>query len=671
MRFGRFGKALWLAIAVASVLLFLARDFLLHPRLLAAKLNGLIIWRTLAGPIKTWWGDLVRTVEVHENAAYVGLGTQMGVLDISDPRQPVLLRTFDLYGVVHGFIRHGSTLFCAHGSGGMSSFDVTHPLDPVHLERLALPGYGMHVALLEHDRLLLSNEMGGWDILDVSDPANMIPVAHFDGGWVSAARVYGNIAYVLDGWKGVTVYDMTNPERPVELANVPIQLPKDIYEPDPPPIWLEVQDGYAYVSNSSDGLRVIDVHEPAKAKAVGHLPLPGYSYTVAVRGNRAYMANLALGLAVIDISDPVHPLLMHSIATPGNAYDIILRATRGYLADGASGMMILDFTDPDHPAPMGYFHVPARTRGVTLDGERLVTADAGDGIRIFEVADRLKPRLLGSLDTPGLAARVAVRGERIYVADVLGGFVIVDAAAPTQPRVLRHFAGEEHPWDINADGDYLYAAMGHHGFSIFGLRTDPPAPVFNRYTTLGGGFGYTISIAKTGNLALSGDLIGGLTVYDVKDPAQATRLGDFPSGLNPTQFLRQGLASSVTAITSEGERAYLAGYSRGLEIVDLADPSKPKLAGRLKTRGHAYGVWKDADRLCVTTHEGYLSLVDVTEPSRPRLTREIPVPGELFDVVCEGEVAYVAAGSAGLAVVDLSSGRSDTYPVSRPRAGGN
>jgi len=42
----------------------------------------------------------------------------------------------------------------------------------------------------------------------------------------------------------------------------------------------------------------------------------------------------------------------------------------------------------------------------------------------------------------------------------------------------------------------------------------------------------------------------------------------------------------------------------------------------------------------------------------------IPIQGELWDVICEGDVAYVAAGSEGLAVIDLRNEKTlASYPM--------
>jgi len=662
----------WL-IAPLVVLLLLAGAVLYnwtlitHPLLLFARVFEQINDRIQDGPLTYWWGDLVRTIEVKDTTAYVGLGTRLGVVDVADPAKPTLLDTFDLHGIVHGFARRGNTLFCAHGASGMSSFDVSDARHPIRLSHFSLPGYGMHVALMKNGYILFSNERGGWYVVDAKDPANMVPVRRVEGGWVSAARVYGDIAYVLDGYDGVVVYDVSSPENPVRLTSVPIQLPMKIYQPDPPPIWLDVQNGYAYVSNESDGMRVIDVHDPAHAKAVAHLPLDSYSYTVAVRGNRAYMANLELGLVVIDVSNPLDPKVLRSIPSRGNGYDLVFDGDRGYLSDGAQGFMILDFADADDPREIGYYRVAARTRGVALHDDMLVTSDAGDGIRIFDVHDRRRPRLLGSVDTPGLARESSVDGKAIYVVDVLGGFQEIDASDPTAPKIARTFALQEHPWGLYRDGDFLYCAVGNHGFSVFDLRESPPRDVFNCCNqTLRGGDGYAIDTAKAGDLAFCGDVMLGLTVFDVKDPLNAAELGHYKiDRWNLGNLYRRAGATTVIGIFADRRRAYLAGYDRGLEVINLDHPDQPQLQGQLTVPGHSYGVWKQQDdkQACLTTYEGDLYLVDVADPTNPRQQKRIRLPGQLWDVVCEDHTAYVAAGTEGLLVVNLDDETYTSIPV--------
>jgi hypothetical protein len=118
-------------------------------------------------------------------------------------------------------------------------------------------------------------------------------------------------------------------------------------------------------------------------------------------------------------------------------------------------------------------------------------------------------------------------------------------------------------------------------------------------------------------------------------------------------------------VALEGKRAYVARYNRGLAIVDLSVPAAPREVERLALDGYVYGVALDGDRLCASTYDGSLYVARRAGPNEAfRVEHRWRVPGELFDVRCRGGTAYVAAGTAGLAVVDLETGR---YELSSPR----
>ena len=666
----RFGRKLLaiLSLCLAAFFLF----FLIlwgNPLYWPYKVTEWASWALLKGPVRVWWGPLVRTAHVYKNAAYIGLGTEMGVLDIHDPAHPKLLEKQYIGGIAHGFCQSGTTMFLAAGPSGLTSFDVSDPLHPRKLDRFSNMGYGMHCAL-EKDLLLFSNEMAGWTLLDVSDPADLKPLTSVDGGWVSAAKIVGTVAYILDGRRGLDVYDIADPKSPHRIGNLPVQLPEEIYEPDPPPIWMEIRDNFAYLSNGSDGLRIVDVTDPKTPRPVSHVPLPGYTYTVALRGDQAWLANINLGLVIVDITEPRHPTVLKTCATPGGAYDIIFRENIGFVSDGANGFLIFDAAAADSPQTLGYYQVPPASRRVTVAGKILAVANESAGFSLYDISTPGSPKFLSATDTKGLTARVAIRGNRAIIADVLGGASVFDIGDPTAPRPLGIFIPEDHPWDIAIDGDYGYLAYGHHGFGVLDLRPDIPKHLANEYSRLGSDFGYLISVAKEGPIAVAADLVNGLFIYDVGDPARPIRKAVFPPPSNPLFFfLRHGtILRPVIGVALHDSRAYLAAANRGLTVVNYRDPGKPFQEASYSTEGSAYGVafTEDKQRLGLAEYEGKLSLLDVAELSKIKAIRSWQLDGELHHLQIAGDYAYIAAGSRGVAVVDLSGDRVTYLPIVTP-----
>lgn len=76
-----------------------------------------------------------------------------------------------------------------------------------------------------------------------------------------------------------------------------------------PILGVDVEGNYAYVADFKDGLRIIDMSNPAAAHEVGFLDTPGTAYDVKVVGNYAYVADGYYGgLRIINVSNPAAPV---------------------------------------------------------------------------------------------------------------------------------------------------------------------------------------------------------------------------------------------------------------------------------------------------------------------------------------------------------------------------
>lgn len=137
--------------------------------------------------------------------------------------------------------------------------------------------------------------------------------------------------------------------------------------------------------------------------------------------------------------------------------------------------------------------------------------------------------------------------------------------------------------------------------------------------------------------------VGGLIVFDGRDPARVTEIG------------RVETTWSVNDVTAADGRAYLAEGARGLRIVDIADPGGPRSLGAIDTPGDSLGV-DVADGVAFVADWGTgVRIVDVSDPARPREIGVFDTPGEASDVAVMGHVLCVADRQGGLRVVDVTS----------------
>ncbi len=84
-----------------------------------------------------------------------------------------------------------------------------------------------------------------------------------------------------------------------------------------------------------DGLRVIDVSNPAAPVEIGALDTPDCAYDVEVVGDLAYVADSRIsGLRVIDVSNPAAPVEIGALDTPeSSARDVEVVGGLAYVAD--------------------------------------------------------------------------------------------------------------------------------------------------------------------------------------------------------------------------------------------------------------------------------------------------------------------------------------------------
>jgi hypothetical protein len=146
-------------------------------------------------------------------------------------------------------------------------------------------------------------------------------------------------------------------------------------------------------------------------------------------------------------------------------------------------------------------------------------------------------------------------------------------------------------------------------------------------------------------------------------------LGNFgvPTGVVASLSL-QGQAMKVTLAGSttnaQGQTAYVATGSYGLAIVDASSFQKPILLGQIRLNGIATDVSVDPKLgiAAVADNSGGLDLVDVSDPTQPKLLQTIPVSAGRVQVV-DG-LAYAAVGSALESFDLLAGGSLQTLPLS-------
>lgn len=453
---------------------------------------------------------------------------------------------------------------------------------------------------------------------------------------------------------------------------------------------VTVAGGYAYVADSTAGLRVLDVRNPNWINVVGTYNSPGTATAVDVQGNYAYLADGYLGLKVVDITNPATPTLVASLdATSGTTQDIIVDGNLVYLACYTDGFQVLDVSNPAAPVHIDSFNGLSSVIGLHLEGDLLYVADNNTGLWIFDVSDPLAITMVGMYDTPGNPREVFVEGNTAYVADrtnlimldvtnpaapallgskssggytsdvfVVGqyayvadfyaGLALMDVSNPASVQTIKTTAAAAGATRLAVSGEAVYVAAGANG--LFSYHASSPIPM-----SLAGGnsfpFGYREPVVE-GHLAYFPCVSNGVMIYDISDPNSLSFVG---------MYREDGLSYLTYNLAVQGDYAFVADYEQGFLILDVSDPTTPSLLFRDPDPCFAVAV---EGNVAFTTGAGLCHAYDIRNPAAASETDGYNLTTSAWSLAVDGKHVFAAVGYAGIQVLEYDYVGESFAPVS-------
>lgn len=135
----------------------------------------------------------------------------------------------------------------------------------------------------------------------------------------------------------------------------------------------------------------------------------------------------------------------------------------------------------------------------------------------------------------------------------------------------------------------------------------------------------------------------GLVVLKMNSDRTLARVG----GVTTPGYARNLCCRDGVVFVAEGE-AGVASYQ-------LSATDDPELLGRIRTPGNAMSVDVTSGKVAaVSLGENGLCALDVSNPNQPAILGHCAIPGDAWDVKVSDSIAYVAAISYDLVLVDLS-----------------
>ena len=464
------------------------------------------------------------SVAVSENRLFLGgRGGGLRILDISEPRSPVIAAYHPGYGnvgqmsasgdllvmrprrgdaivaTVEGFslkeqarlklgnriLIVGSALYAADTRQTVIH-DLSDPAKPVIKTRLA----GLSpVGMLTPGQMLAASREGRLKVLDVSAPLSPVTLREIEmpeGSKLGSAALGGGLLYTVDpGRVSLRIFDLSGDKARV-LGESSIMRNEGN---------VEIGDGYAFLS-CANGLNTtvltVDLKKPGFMDFVGRIDQAPVAKAGAFKVNDVFQASafrrigryLLTGDGLVDIADPRSPKVTHKITRTAAA--ITVQGGLAYLAQ-RDRMTILDVSKLPTLTAVGEYRPEGAETHITdvALGDRVAylvnRAREKPRMDVLDVSRPAHPELLGSCEVPPSIV-CALEGRYLYVLAARppgeeGGLVIVDVSNPKAPVVAKTIGGlvNTSSYRIRMHKNRLYFTDSMRGIKVADL-SDPLNP---------------------------------------------------------------------------------------------------------------------------------------------------------------------------------------------------
>jgi hypothetical protein len=400
------------------------------------------------------WG-----IDVQGDFAYLGAGTAgIFVFDISDPANPLQLGSV-ASGVGNRRIEvQGGFLYSASYSH-FSIFNVNDPAFPTVEEVISLPG--ISTAVHRHGNLLFvaSGAAGGIQTVKVADtnpPFNWGGLVEQET--VSDIELVGEILFVAHyepgGSSYLSAYDFSTPGLHYLISTYTMPSSHTLTD-------LAIDGNFAFVGSRMEGIRIIDISDPAAMTGVGWVSLNDVN-GLAVLGDRVYAGNENY-LYTIDVSNPASPQVLEQDPNGPSGRTIHAEGNRLTLVANDE-LQVFDIGGNGIPTNLGFVGGLGDVRNIEIAGDLIFVANG-----FLDVYEMLSPgfvAFLGRWEEPGEGSVVdlALSGDKLFITQGFEPgpqrrFKTLDVSSPGNPRVVhdRDIGASPTPWRLgNVVGDFVH-----------------------------------------------------------------------------------------------------------------------------------------------------------------------------------------------------------------------
>jgi len=384
---------------------------------------------------------------------YIASGSAgLRVVNVANPAAPQIIGSLPTRGNALDVEVRGTMAYMADGSGGLQIIDVSIPSSPQAAGWVDTPGSGFDLAI-GANHVYVADGASGLQIIDVTSPGTAQIVATLSGfGTVRHVDVLGNLAAASTTDGRVHLIDVTNPAAPALISNVSFVSALDV----------RLRPTLLYVATDNSGFAAIDIADPAKPRVLQNQGNGMQPRDLALVGGFVITSNYLSGNGseVYDVSNPAARIQRAWITTPSRwGYGVAADARYIYRLAGLPSAepgttgdtqlwiaQYLSVSDTGAIAPQVSFIKPVAGTTVVAGNQVEVEVRAVDDIAVasLELIDRGRVHRVSSvppfkflLEAPGgqasfeLQARATdFAGNVATTSGVVSVPIIADTSAP-------------------------------------------------------------------------------------------------------------------------------------------------------------------------------------------------------------------------------------------------
>ncbi|MCD4730640.1 MAG: hypothetical protein K8R74_08575, partial [Bacteroidales bacterium] len=179
--------------------------------------------------------------------------------------------------------------------------DIQNPEKLVKISELIIGVPVFSLSVVDNYAFLAASSKG-LVIVDISDSKKTQIIGQYNGdGDVSGVKVIGDYCYLLDYKNNFQIIDISKPSKPFKIGSYKI-LGRD----------LLIKEEFAFISDPSNGLTILDISDPENIKKVSVINNTKGAAGMSVDGEFLFLGSFNNWVQVFNISNLISPKFITS-----------------------------------------------------------------------------------------------------------------------------------------------------------------------------------------------------------------------------------------------------------------------------------------------------------------------------------------------------------------------